>query len=353
MRRSRMLAAAVVSACLTLGSVTTGWAAWDWDWSEDDDYISATVKSSTEYVTGQADAQGEILTHVIEISHVEDGVDRLGYPNYKEVKNYREEVLPVWYLNKEDRIYIMDLEEGGSIKDPDFAYEYGGYEYGGSYPDHFWNVEFDITGVIPEEDGSVQVAEGSESAGICFETDDGMNKFWDTWKEDAGVILVEDLAYSTENTTIVIEPIYPKLKEAASLKGHQPEDYVYLLGISYQDIVVGADVSFTPAVFIRFKEDGTAETPASSAPRTGVWKEDQTGWWIAYPDGSYLVNGWYQSPESGLWYYMGADGYMLENQWLCDPGSGLWYYLGSGGAMLTSAYTPDGYWVGADGVWAQ
>ena len=58
--------------------------------------------------------------------------------------------------------------------------------------------------------------------------------------------------------------------------------------------------------------------------------EDNKGWWIENPDGSYLMNQWYQSPESGLWYYMGADGY-----------------------MLTNTTTPDGCMVNADGVWVQ
>ena len=61
-----------------------------------------------------------------------------------------------------------------------------------------------------------------------------------------------------------------------------------------------------------------------------AWKQDAKGWWVENEDGSYLTNQWYQSPESGLWYYMGADGY-----------------------MLTNATTPDGYQVNADGVWAQ
>ena len=61
-----------------------------------------------------------------------------------------------------------------------------------------------------------------------------------------------------------------------------------------------------------------------------AWKQDSKGWRVERSDGSYLVNEWYQSPESGLWYYMGADGY-----------------------MLTSTTTPDGYTVNADGVWVQ
>ena len=62
----------------------------------------------------------------------------------------------------------------------------------------------------------------------------------------------------------------------------------------------------------------------------GFWASNDKGWWIQYNDGSYLTNAWYQSPASGLWYYMGADGY-----------------------MLTNTTTPDGYYVNADGVWVQ
>ena len=61
-----------------------------------------------------------------------------------------------------------------------------------------------------------------------------------------------------------------------------------------------------------------------------VWKEDSQGWKLENPDGSYVVNAWYQSPESGLWYYLGADGY-----------------------MLTNTTTPDGYQVNGEGVWIQ
>lgn len=61
-----------------------------------------------------------------------------------------------------------------------------------------------------------------------------------------------------------------------------------------------------------------------------IWKQNDFGWWLENQDGSYLTNTWYQSPDSGLWYYMGADGY-----------------------MLTNTVTPDGYRVGMDGVWVQ
>lgn len=70
--------------------------------------------------------------------------------------------------------------------------------------------------------------------------------------------------------------------------------------------------------------------PPSSNNSAPTWKQNDFGWWLENPDGSYLTNTWYQSPSSGLWYYMGADGY-----------------------MLTNTITPDGYQVGMDGVWIQ
>lgn len=71
-------------------------------------------------------------------------------------------------------------------------------------------------------------------------------------------------------------------------------------------------------------------TSTQSTEKAATWASDSKGWWIQYSDGTYLTNGWYQSPVSGLYYYMGADGY-----------------------MLTNTTTPDGYYVNADGVWVQ
>lgn len=62
----------------------------------------------------------------------------------------------------------------------------------------------------------------------------------------------------------------------------------------------------------------------------GTWQQDSTGWKVRQDNGTYLTNAWYQSPESGLYYYIGADGYMMVN-----------------------AITPDGFQVDANGVWIQ
>ncbi|WP_024293680.1 hypothetical protein [Lacrimispora indolis] len=69
---------------------------------------------------------------------------------------------------------------------------------------------------------------------------------------------------------------------------------------------------------------------AQSGAVTQKWASDGNGWWIQNSDGTYLKDTWYQSPESGLWYYMGSDGYMLVN-----------------------TTTPDGSYVNQSGVWVQ
>ena len=42
-----------------------------------------------------------------------------------------------------------------------------------------------------------------------------------------------------------------------------------------------------------------------------------------------------------------------QNAWFQSPVSGLWYYMGSDGYMLTNTTTPDGYKVNASGVWVK
>ncbi len=57
------------------------------------------------------------------------------------------------------------------------------------------------------------------------------------------------------------------------------------------------------------------------------WTSDAKGWWYDNGNGTYKMNEWFTETD-GKSYYFGSDGYMMVN-----------------------AYTPDGYWVGPDGVW--
>ncbi|MCR5009178.1 MAG: hypothetical protein K6A76_11475 [Oribacterium sp.] len=54
--------------------------------------------------------------------------------------------------------------------------------------------------------------------------------------------------------------------------------------------------------------------------------------------GQWIANG-------NAWYYLKSNGQFAANQWVGN------YYLGADGHMLTNTWTPDGYFVGADGKW--
>lgn len=59
------------------------------------------------------------------------------------------------------------------------------------------------------------------------------------------------------------------------------------------------------------------------------WAYDAVGWWYQKRDGSYITSSWLEDRD-GKWYYFDERGYMLIN-----------------------TTTPDGYWIGEDGVWNQ
>ena len=66
--------------------------------------------------------------------------------------------------------------------------------------------------------------------------------------------------------------------------------------------------------------------------RSGVWKQDQTGWWWQHDDGTYPTNGW---------------------EWIDDNNDCVaqCYYFDAAGYMLADTTTPDNYTVNASGAW--
>lgn len=67
---------------------------------------------------------------------------------------------------------------------------------------------------------------------------------------------------------------------------------------------------------------------ASITSFAGQWKSDEKGYWYEEEDGTYPVSSWKQ----------------INNKW---------YYFGDNGYLLANTTTPDGYRVGADGVWIE
>lgn len=92
---------------------------------------------------------------------------------------------------------------------------------------------------------------------------------------------------------------------------------------------------------------GSTGGPGASSSQAG-WQRDNKGWWYRRANGSYPANCW--EFINGKWYFFGSTGYMVTGwiQW-----NGLWYFCGADGAMYTNTYTPDGYYVDANGVMRQ
>lgn len=116
---------------------------------------------------------------------------------------------------------------------------------------------------------------------------------------------------------------------------------------------------------------------------SGNWVLDEKGWWFKFNDGTWPAGKWMYLEWNGRndWYYFHTDGYMATGWFQQDDGltfylhnvsdgtlghmytgwnqiDGKWYFFntvsdGTRGRMLVNTTTPDGYQVGADGVWIQ
>ena len=94
---------------------------------------------------------------------------------------------------------------------------------------------------------------------------------------------------------------------------------------------------------------GSTTTTTTASTTEGTWVQNETGWWWCNPDRTYPASNW--KKINGYWYYFNAAGYCVMNTWVQTDGK--WYYCGNDGDMWVSRWTPDGYYVDANGVWVQ
>ena len=92
-----------------------------------------------------------------------------------------------------------------------------------------------------------------------------------------------------------------------------------------------------------------ADTPDGyHVDENGVWDGNATTINNNKNLGPGVDKGW--EPIDKGWKFKQDDGTYLTNAWRQDS-NGKWYYLNEDGWMLKDANTPDGYHVGADGVY--
>lgn len=92
--------------------------------------------------------------------------------------------------------------------------------------------------------------------------------------------------------------------------------------------------------------NGCNNGPGVTTGIGGHWCLDQYGWWYQYSNNTYPRNCW--QCIDGLYYCFNDSGY-LRYGWIYWDNK--WYYCGEDGALLANTQTPDGYYVGGDGVW--
>ncbi len=108
------------------------------------------------------------------------------------------------------------------------------------------------------------------------------------------------------------------------------------------------------------QEDNIMETFATSYDGVTGWVQKEDGNWYYYIDGEMLTNaitpdGYYVGPD-GVWEGSTQSGSTSSSDTSAYSGGwvqkedGKWYYY-INGEMLTNAITPDGYYVGPDGAW--
>lgn len=84
-----------------------------------------------------------------------------------------------------------------------------------------------------------------------------------------------------------------------------------------------------PSTISQHKNLGPGSAVSENIPSgpEGVWEESGGSWKYKLSNGDYITNNWFQDIE------------------------GKWYYFDDSSLMVTNGTTPDGYYVGADGVW--
>ena len=92
----------------------------------------------------------------------------------------------------------------------------------------------------------------------------------------------------------------------------------------------------------------TTNTPGGSTQQAS-WIKDSVGWWYRFADGTYPTNGWLQI--NNQWYCFDSVGYMRTG-WI-QAGNNYYYCDLTNGNMLTNTWTPDNYYVDANGIWVQ
>ena len=148
---------------------------------------------------------------------------------------------------------------------------------------------------------------------------------WKAWQNNGAVDMGNSHLYANVISDIIAENITDI-----------PSDYI----ASYYDLKPNSLKTF---------QNGKTYYFDSNYKTLKGWNYADGNWYYFNDYGAAVVKIWLKSGNK--WYFMQADGTMATDKWV--QWYNKWYYVGSDGAMYSNRYTPDGYWVNANGVWVQ
>lgn len=238
---------------------------------------------------------------------------------------------------------------------------------------------------VVNEDGTVEVK--TIVTGMIFEITPHMSSVDENGVKVEGTEQnIADVINNAKKTITLVIPVPAGVTENYAKIQHLGDESIVRIIKTANGNYIRTSVKHFSEFVITF----TNETPSSgneddsddsaAVSKSGQWILNETGWWYRYADGTYPKSQWTQLPWNGVntWYYFDDQGYMATG-WKQDGNhiyylhpiadgnrgymytgwhliDGKWYYFhttsGSPlGAMAVSTTTPDGYTVGADGVW--
>lgn len=334
MKNMNKAAAAVLSAAMIIGSAMPVYA------SKYDDPISS-LDINIEYELSSSMTKDDI-----EVSCDTDGVDAISISSFSGAEYGKKPTLVLKVKADTGNGYYFDADDASEFR-RESAFNFTGDEVTYSSSKRSSNSNVTVTVRLPKigEDG-----EGLEIGSVNWDGDTGIVS-WDE-AEDATKYSVKLLkGTSTKNTFTTTKTSYDFSSE---IRGYGTGSYTVRVkaynGNHSGEWEETSEFDVDTTIMNGLNSNGSSSGSASSG---GAWLKDSNGTWYCNADRSYTTNNWQQI--DGYWYHFDSVGY-VQTGWFQSPTSGLWYYLSKDpnclGRMETNKWI-DGYYVNNDGVWQQ
>lgn len=326
----------VFSAAMLLGMSTMAFAATDKE-------LIDSVSVDFEY-----DLSSTMTADDVEVTSSTDGVDEITVTSISNVQYGKKPVVKVTIKADDDYYFNEDNKS-------DFKKE-AGYELSGdvtfssaSYSKKKLTLSVKLPKIGSDESGlEVSDVEWDSTSGVV------------NWEEAEDAEKYRVRLYRDDSMKSDIYTTSTWYDFSSVIKSYGEGDYsvkVRAYNGSYSGEYTDSDeVYFDEEDVANLSGGGSSGGSSSGTPAVsgqGAWLTDNVGTWYCHADRSYTRANW--ELIDGYWYYFDNVGYVVTG-WFQSPASGIWYYLSPDtnprGRMLTNTWIGQ-YYVNNDGAWVQ